>query len=71
MKLGLLLFDDSERTLPDKIARGVAHYAGKFGTMPTTCCVRNPGKLDRVGPISVRALATVLEHHLWIGREEK
>lgn len=71
MKTGLLWFDDSKRNLADKIARGITHYTKKFNAAPTTCYIRDTGELDHVGAVQVRALPTVLRHHLWIGREEK
>jgi len=84
MKIGLLWYDDSPKTLAQKVALAVVAYKRKFGEMPTTCYV-NPCQFPRpsgwpeggeiiaaqmlVGPVEVAPLQTVLKHHFWIGRE--
>ena len=70
---GLLWYDDDPaRDLAEKVKRAARRYQQKFGAAPTVCYV-HPSTLDdkqQVGQVDVTALASVLQHHFWIGREE-
>jgi hypothetical protein len=74
MEIGMLWFDDSARTLPEKIQRAAAYYAEKYGRSPTLCLV-NPAGLNEaegdLGGVHVRAARSVMPHHLWIGVDER
>ena len=74
MDIGMLWFDDSNRKLEEKISKAVEHYKQKYGLTPTVCFV-NPNALGEGAPetaagVQLRALRTVMAHHLWIGVEE-
>ncbi|HLB64036.1 MAG TPA: hypothetical protein VJJ46_04290 [Anaerolineales bacterium] len=74
MEIGMLWFDDSARTLPEKVKRAAAYYAEKYGRTPTLCLV-NPAGLNGsegdLGGVQVRAARSVMPHHLWIGVDEQ
>jgi hypothetical protein len=74
MEIGMLWFDDSARTLPEKITRAAAYYAEKYGRAPTLCLV-NPAGLNgsegQHGGVQVRGARSVMPHHLWIGVDEE
>jgi len=74
MEIGMLWFDDSARTLPEKIQRAAAYYAEKYGRPPTLCLV-NPtglnGSEGNLGGMQVRGARSVMPHHLWIGVDEE
>ena len=71
MKVGLLWYDDSPKTLAQKVALAVVAYKRKFGEIPTTCYVHKSASEEKqqVGPVEVAPLRTVLKHHLWVGQE--
>jgi hypothetical protein len=70
----MLWFDDSNRTLPEKVARAGTFYRDKFGRSPNLCLV-NPESCDIkegvVAGIELRQARMVLPGHLWIGVEEE
>jgi hypothetical protein len=74
MEIGMLWFDDSARSLPEKIQRAAAYYAEKYGRAPTLCLV-NPNGLDGaegdLHGVQVRGARSVMPHHLWIGVDEQ
>lgn len=73
MKTGLLWYDgDPRTTLEQKIARAVAAYRRKHGTMPTVCAVNAgaQGDVKQVGTVRVVGLSTVLRGYYWVGNEE-
>jgi hypothetical protein len=74
MEIGMLWFDDSARTLPEKVTRAAAYYAEKYGRQPTLCLV-NPAGLNgsegQLGGVQVRGARSVMPHHLWIGVDEE
>ena len=74
MRVGMLWFDDSNRTLPEKVARAGTFYRDKFGRSPNLCLV-NPESCDVkegvVAGIELRQARMVLPGHLWIGVEEE
>ncbi len=82
MKEGLLWYDDNPgRDLAEKIKRAAHRYRQKFGSAPDICYVhpttlRSQGKDDSaqsrtVNGVRVAPLTSVLQHHFWVGREEK
>ena len=77
MKTGLLWFDDDPgRDLTEKIGRAARRYRQKFGT-PANVCYVHPSALNgnsrvqKVGGVRVASKPSVLQHHFWVGREEK
>ena len=72
MKTGLLWFDDSKRSLEDKVLRAVARYRRKHGRAPNLC-LAHPEAFDghepplAVGEVEVRADGSILRCHFWIG----
>ena len=78
MDIGMLWFDNDPRTkLNLKIDRAADHYRQKYGVTPNLCVV-HPSMLDEhtglieghAGKISVISDRTVLEGHLWIGKDD-
>lgn len=74
MNTGMLWFDNSSRTLKEKVEDAVAYYLEKYGQVPTLCFV-NPktlaGKEGRSNGVEVRETRTVMPDHFWIGIEKK
>ncbi len=74
MRVGMLWFDDSNRTLPEKVARAGTFYRDKFGRSPNLCLV-NPESCDIkegvIAGIELRQARMVLPGHLWIGVDEE
>jgi len=82
MKEGLLWYDDNPgRDLAEKIERAARRYHQKFGSAPDICYVHpsmlnaqgkgGNGKSRTVSGLRVAPLTSVLQHHFWVGREEK
>lgn len=77
MRQGLLWYDDDPgRDLEEKVARAARRYREKMGCAPDTCYVHpsalaGDGEGGDVGQIHVAPLQSVLQHHLWLGREER
>ena len=74
MKTGLLWYDDNpHRTLQKKIARAAARHTQKYGHVPNVCYIHpsHGNGLNKVGPVQVKTLHTVLPYHFWIGQEEQ
>ncbi|OGO15415.1 MAG: hypothetical protein A2Z14_05050 [Chloroflexi bacterium RBG_16_48_8] len=74
MRTGMLWFDNSPRSLKDKVDNASAYYQEKYGQVPTLCFV-NPttlaGNEDRSNGIEVREARTVRPDHFWIGVDQK
>jgi hypothetical protein len=70
MKTGMLWFDNSSRSLKEKVEAAVLYYQEKYGQAPTMCFV-NPATLaGKEGPsngVEVRSAQTVMPDHFWIG----
>ncbi len=71
MKSGLLWFDNSPKTLTEKIESAAKRYREKFGQSPDTCFV-NPRDFDTQTPaqhqgVTIGTKATVMPNHLWLG----
>jgi len=76
MEQGLLWFDNSSRTLSEKVKLAAHHFQRKYGRTPDLCLV-HPGQMEKhdVVPfygsdIHVRPYRSVLPGHLWIGIDE-
>jgi len=73
MDIGMLWFDDSTRSLDEKINRAAAFYAEKYGRTPTLCIV-NPTTAQgegSFGGVQVRPARFVLPHHFMVGIEDE
>jgi hypothetical protein len=73
MDIGMLWFDDSPRTMDEKIERAVAFYAEKYGRSPTLCMV-HPSTTETGGSVAgvqIRAARSVLPHHFLVGIEDE
>jgi len=70
MELGLLWYDNSDSSLDSKVAKAAARYRERFGEDPTVCYV-HPTMVEPVADIQIEPSPRILEHHLWLGREEK
>ena len=80
MHTGMLWFDNSKITLPEKIQKAVDYYFKKYGKQPDLCLV-HPSMLEsnqrqmslKSGTVSltVRPYRPVLPGHIWIGIEDK
>lgn len=72
MHTGMLWFDNSTRTLVEKIQAAMNYYQKKYGRQPNLCLV-NPGMLGPApidAPIAVHGYRPVLPGHIWIGIED-
>ncbi len=73
MKVGLLWFDkDPKIPFAQKIYEAAERYEEKFGVTPNTCYV-HPSTLPAgavVPGFELRARATILPHHFWLGIAE-
>ena len=74
MRTGMLWFDNSPRSLKDKVEDASTFYREKYGQVPTMCFV-NPAMLSngegRSNGIEVREARTVMPDHFWIGVDQK
>jgi hypothetical protein len=74
MRVGMLWFDDSSRTMPEKVQRAATFYRDKFGRNPNLCLV-NPESCDIkegvIAGVELRQARMVLPEHLWIGVDEE
>jgi hypothetical protein len=74
MKTGMLWFDNSPRSIKEKVQAAADYYLEKYGQAPTLCFV-NPstlaGKTDPSNGVEVREATTVMPDHFWIGVDQK
>lgn len=77
MNTGMLWFDNSDRTLVEKVKNVAQHFQKKYGRTPNLCLV-HPSSMstDDVVPfygteIHIRPYRSVLPGHLWIGIDEE
>lgn len=74
MKTGMLWFDNSSRSIKEKVQEAADYYVAKYGQAPTLCFV-NPatleGKADGSNGVEVREAVTVMPDHFWIGVDKK
>ena len=70
METGMLWYDDSKRSLKEKITVAVDHYSEKYGEKPTLCFV-HPSMLERDtlqgNGIELREARNVMPSHFWLG----
>lgn len=70
METGMLWFDDSNRSLQEKVKTAVAYYLEKYEESPNLCAV-HPSMLPdgdtSVESIEVRGATAVMPHHFWLG----
>jgi hypothetical protein len=80
MHAGMLWFDNSSKTLEDKVKKATEYYKNKYGRSPDLCLVhpsmikgnpQNNVKVTDVDGMTVRAFRPVLPGHIWIGIEDK
>jgi hypothetical protein len=73
MDIGMLWFDDSPRTMDEKIQRAVDFYTEKYGRRPTICMVHpSTTQADSiVGGVQVRLARSVMPHHFLVGIEDE
>ncbi len=69
----MLWFDNSSRSLKEKVKDASVFYQEKYGQVPTLCFV-NPITLDgeegRSNGVEVRKARTVMPNHFWIGVDQ-
>ncbi len=74
MDIGMLWYDDSSRSLKEKVQRAVEFYTQKYGRSPTLCLVNpaglNGGERENTA-VPIRAARSVMPNHLWIGVDEE
>jgi hypothetical protein len=74
MRTGMLWFDNSTRSLKEKVKDASVFYQEKYGHAPTLCFV-HPATLDgeeaRSNGVEVRKARTVMPNHFWIGVDNK
>ena len=79
MEKGMLWFDDSKRTLSEKVKSAAIYYQKKYGRTPDMVLVHpsmmtadSDGTVMHYGTeIHVRPYRSVLPGHLWVGIDEK
>jgi hypothetical protein len=73
MDIGMLWFDDSARSIDEKVKRAAAFYAEKYGRTPTLCMVHpTAAQADgSIGGVLVRPARSVLPHHFLVGIEDE
>jgi len=67
-----VMFDDSNRSLEEKIAVAAIKFRKKFGVYPTECLVlpRAINDLKTVGNVQVKPKHNALQGHLWLGMND-
>jgi hypothetical protein len=79
MEQGLLWFDDSKRTLTEKVKLAANHFQKKYGRTPDLCLVHpsmfnadTEGVVPFYGvDIHIRPYRPVPPGHLWVGLDEE
>ncbi len=74
MDVGLLWYDGGKKQLADKVAKAVKRYRERFGERPNVCYVHPltlPEGEQEVAGVTVRTSPQILQHHFWVGREER
>jgi hypothetical protein len=72
----MLWFDNSQRSLLEKIQRAADYYQKKYGRAPDLCMVNPQALSSGVGSpgteskLTVRPSRIVLPGHLWLGIED-
>lgn len=70
---GMLWFDESKKTVNDKVVEAVKYYWNKYKKKPTWVRVNPATKNipEKVGHLVVIEDRMVLPHHFWIGNTSK
>jgi hypothetical protein len=74
MEIGMLWFDESDRSLKDRVQEAAGFYAEKYGQSPTLCMVHPSmvnGEGNEIGEIQLRKARSVMPNHFWVGIDEK
>ncbi len=71
MKSGLLWYDNSSKSISDKIEAAARRYKEKFGAPPDMCFV-NPNDLENAKAkpnvkIHIATKTTIMPNHIWLG----
>jgi hypothetical protein len=69
MKIGLMIFDDSKQSLPEKVGKAIAFYEQKYGRKPTLAMV-NPKDYQDCNLIAIETNRSIRKNHLWLGVKE-
>lgn len=70
MQSGMLWYDNSQKTILEKIIKLAQRYHEKFSVMPDTCYVHPddaPAGTDSVDGIHIGAKPTIMPNHIWLG----
>lgn len=74
MTTGLMFFDDSDKSLAEKVRAHAARYFGRFGKAPELCLVHPSMLADvqtlEVDKITIRPWRYVMPNNFWLGIEE-
>ncbi len=75
MNIGHLFFDNTQRTLEQKIRNAAESFLKRYGHKPQLCLV-NPNIMSGkpallVDGITVKPWRYILPHHFWIGVEDQ
>lgn len=74
MKTGMLWFDNSQKSLKEKVEKAANYYQEKYGKVPTLCFVNPTTLAGNEGPsngVDVQEARTVMPDHFWIGVDTK
>lgn len=76
MNIGLLWFDNSfDKDVDTKVREACDYYQKKYGRTPNVCFVHpslaNPGSIEVIDGVIVKANRSVLPNHFWIGIEDQ
>ena len=70
----MLWFDESDRSLKDRVQDAATYYADKYGQAPTLCVVHPSmmnGEGDEMGELQLHKARSVMPNHFWVGIDEK
>jgi hypothetical protein len=70
----MLWFDNSDKSLTDKVKLAAAHFQKKYGKKPELCLVpisMEPGDNMEVDGVTVRTWTQALPGHLYVGCEDE
>ena len=70
MRIGMMWFDNSKRSLPEKLQSAVQYYETKYGRKPTLAFV-HPKDYQECDFILVQSSKSVLPNHIWMGVDDK
>jgi len=70
MRIGCMWFDNSKRSLPEKLQSAVQYYETKYGRKPTLAYV-HPKDYQECNFIQVQSSKSILRNHFWLGIGEQ